>query len=392
MKLRLLCILLTAALLMTNQSDISGNGAPLSVRLGVPDTIQGEFISQSGISRVIVDAEIIMPEVSQADIVEALPRVFSTDEISSFIGRCRNDLDWYYAENGKPYDGAMPVIDYSREGVDVYRLWINTPCESTASTPEYRDISIVYGLTEEGELGFFPRLTYMKSNSFVEPDYLLPLTDGRAEDCTITLEEAIAYADAEVHAIAPDYAVSAYGQLPLQELGNKQQYYVFRYTRHLNGIPVNDSYAGENISKGSDYTAGLGVISAVVRDNGVCYLGYYNPYDTGGTVYENVNLLPFDDIWDIFQNVSLMSIQNLEISGELEENTMEVYEIRFGYMSVRQADGSYWYTPVWDFYARRRLAGTGSYAHADETRPVEGRSELTINAIDGTIINRSLGY
>ena len=73
---------------------------------------------------------------------------------------------------------------------------------------------------------------------------------------------------------------------------------------------------------------------------------------------------------------------------------MNVYEIRFGYMAVRQPDDvdTYEYVPVWDFYATRVLYGTGGYTHGKDFTPIWGNSELTINAVTGTVIDRDYGY
>ncbi len=392
------------------------DGQLLSENLGVPERVSGEFVSESGISRVIVDADIIFPEAVQADIVEAVPRVFTGEEIASVISRYEDEIGWYHVQGeGAKYAGEMPAVEYTSGGVNMYNLWINNiPGKMTYNTGqdsmeliremltpeqaqnyEFSYIIADYGVSQtSGKIGWTPELKYVRNNEGVEGDMLLPLTGGKAEDCSITLEEAVAMADKEVHAILPDYQMSAYGQLPRLELGSRKKYYIFRYTRHLNGIPVNDSYGGEYMSNddGSTYTSGLGVVTAVVRDQGLCYLSYHNPYDVGETVEENVELLPFSDIWDIFSNLALLSIQRLEIDENLQKNELEVYQVRFGYMSLLQADGSYRYTPVWDFYGRRYLAGTGPYGHAHEAAPIEGCSELTINAVNGTVIDRSLGY
>ena len=389
------------------------DGQLLSEKLEVPERVSGEFVSESGISRVTVDADIVFPEAVRADIVEAVPRVFTDEEVASVISRYKDEIGWYHVQGGAKYAGEMPAVEYTSGGVDMYNLWINNiPGQMTYTTGqdpmeqirekltpeqaenyEFSYILADYGVSPTtGKIGWTPKLEYIRNNEGTEGDMLLPLTGGRAEDCTITLEEAVSIADKEIHALLPDYQMSAYGQLPPLELGSKKKYYIFRYTRHLNGIPVNDSYGGENMALNNGYTSGLGVVTAVVRDEGICYLSYYNPYDLGETVEENVELLPFSDIWDIFSNLALLSIQKLEIDENLQKNELEVYQVRFGYMTVLQADGSYRYTPVWDFYGRRYLAGTGPYGHAHEAAPIEGLSELTINAVNGTVIDRSLGY
>ncbi len=424
MKGRYLCVLLALLLFFcpgctqeTPQETEESQGImgeALTETLGVPENVQGEFVSESGISRVIVDAEIVVPEIDHADIIEAIPRVFTEEEITSLITRHEDEIGWYDVHSVEAYKGEMPEIDYSVAGVDMYDLWIsNIPFDMQYSrdkdaiseikerlSPEqaenyvWTSFHVDYGLSAAtGKIGFPPSLEYMRSNVSVNMGDLQPLVEGKAADCTISLEEAIAMADAEVHEILPDYELSAYGQMPRYELGNPEQYYAFRYTRHLNGIPVNDAYGGEGMATGDyGYVSGLGVVSVVVNDGGVCLLIYDNPYDVGKTVEKNAELLSFDEIWDIFSRVALLSIQYLEIDENLHKNEMEIYEVRIGYMTVLPADGTYRYTPVWDFYGFRNLAGTGGYTHADEQAVIYGDSLLTINALNGTVIDRDLGY
>lgn len=404
MKIQISCFVLAVLLVFTctgcgerSTGDITSpaasaqhEGESLSTALGVPERIQGEFASESGISRVTVDAQVIVPDVPRVDVVAAIPRTFTDDEMRGFIARYDDGLDWRYAQTDQPYTGDLPEIERNTGGVDVYSLFIDIPVVDGA---DYRYITASYGLhSKTGALGWMQRLDYIKSPFLLDTDYLLPLTNGKAQGCSISLEKAIGYADEEVKALAPDYALTQYGQIPVWETVGNPQFYSFRYTRHIGGIPVSDCYGGESMNNDFDYTAGLGVITVIVRDDGVCYIEYSNPYDVGGIVEENIELLPFDAIWDIFQKIGLLSIQHLEVYEDLQKNNMEVYEIRLGYMSVRQADGGYLYLPVWDFYAKRVFGGTGGYANALQIDPVQGWSHLTINAIDGTIIDRDLGY
>ena len=387
---------------------------PLAEVLEVPEHGSDEFVLDSGISRVHVDAEIVFPEVDHVDVIEALPRVFTEEEIQSMITRYEDEIGWYDMQTAEPYSGWMPEIEDTSGGVDIYSLWLsNIPFHMTYSRNEnavdkikaglsaeqaenyvWMSLNVSYGLSARtGKIGFPPNLEWTRSNEDVNMDTLEPLSEGKAADCTISLEEAIALADAEVHAILPDYEVSDYGQLPLQDLGNQKQFYTFRYTRHLNGIPVNNTYGGESMATGEyGYLSGLGVVSVIVNDEGVCSFTYDNPYDVGETVQQSVELLSFEEIWEIFSQVALLSIQHLEIDENLQKNELNVHEIRFGYMTVLMADGTYQYTPVWDFYATRHMADTGGYAHADEQVVMYDRSELTINAMNGTVIDRTLGY
>lgn len=388
----------------TSQPD---NRETIAERLGVEPHYKAEYISDTAISVVTVDAEVVVPAAYSAAIIEAVPRPFSDEEVLAFINRHRKDLTWIDQLTEAEYDGHAPqpnpIYNADELGYKMYSLWIYDLDVFNAGQDRHH-ISVQYGLdTRTGKLAWAPKLEYLKSHYNLYASDILPLTDGRALGCSITLEEARAYADAEVQTFCPDYSLTAYGQMPAPNGGNSEmpaagagnpQYYIFRYTRHINGIPVNDDNGGEGVSNDYDYTSGLGVITVIIDDGGVCFLSYDNPYDLGPTIQEDCDLLSFRQITDIFAKVSLLSIQHLERNADLKENTMEVYKIQFGYMAVRQPDNinAYYYIPVWDFYGHRVLWGTGGYAHGKDGGVTWGRSVLTINAINGTIIDRDLGY
>ncbi|HHY83071.1 MAG TPA: hypothetical protein GX505_10410 [Clostridiales bacterium] len=372
------------------------NNGLIAEQLGISSTYKGRYTSDTGISSIIVDADVIVPEVNSVNIVEAIPRPFTDDEISAFIERHNEGLTWIDQATKEIYNGRGIEKDHNYDTSDagyyMYSLWIYNEDEFNQGR-DYHSIIVHYGLsTKTGKLAWEPQLEYIKSRYNLQVSDLLPLTDGKAEGCTITLDEARAYADEEIHAISPDYEMTNYGQMPVFNTVNNPQYYIFRYTQHINGIPVNDDFGGESCSNDYDYTSGLGVITIIVRDDGVCYVKYSNPYDIGRVIQENCDLLSFDQVMDIFSKVGLLSIQHLERNSDLKENIMQVYKIQLGYMAVRQPDNTYHYIPVWDFYGHRKLSGTGGYAHGEESGLIWGDSVLTINAIDGTVIDRNYGY
>lgn len=367
---------------------------PLKEQLKAPNRYTAYLTSESGISILDVDADIVVPEVTSIDTLEALPRPFTDEEFQDFL--CRHPMDWIHAVSGKAYNNTYDI--QTQYGITSYQVWLEAANQQEfdlLNTEDRYSVILQYSLDSDGQLAFFmPSLEYEANPVHLDVSECLPLTEGRAEGCTISLEEAIALADAEVHALAPDYEVTTYGQLPGRKFPQYKRYYLLRYTRHLNGIPVNEVYGGEgatNITE-TTYTAALGVISVIVRDDGICYLNYCNPYDVGDIMQENCELLPFSQIMDIFTTIGMLSARHLELEDGVQENTYHVYKIQLGYMTVLQADGSYRYTPVWDFYAEHTLSGTGMYAHGKDFGPLYGTSMLTIDAITGTVIDRSLGY
>lgn len=75
---------------------------PLAEVLEVPEHVSDEFVLDSGISRVHVDAEIVFPEVDHVDVIEALPRVFTEEEIQSMITRYEDEIGWYDMQTADP--------------------------------------------------------------------------------------------------------------------------------------------------------------------------------------------------------------------------------------------------------------------------------------------------
>lgn len=100
----------------------------------------------------------------------------------------------------------------------------------------------------------------------------------------------------------------------------------------------------------------------------------------------NVSLLSFDDIMKIFQKQIFM---NVYLDTGYPE-TMHITNIRLSYMRMRKPDSKdYYLLPVWDFL------GYCTDEDVDDLMSrswYENQSFLTINAIDGSIIDRNVGY
>jgi len=263
------------------------SGVLLKEKLGVPDTVEGEYISESGLTRVYVDAKVVVPEVSRVDVIEALPRVYTDEEVLSFYESHKEDWDWTYALSGKPYDGGVPTINKARDTggkYDDYEYWIIHDIESEEEVEDYRHFYVSYGIdTVTGGPEFL--LTFEYFRDYIRGNQVdfesQPLVNNKAADCTISLEEAIEYADKDVKALLPDYELTWYGQTPVSDIGipgvssmKAGQYYSLKYSRNLNGVSVNVSSTNVECSNDYGHTAGIGVVSVVVDDTGVIAFSY----------------------------------------------------------------------------------------------------------------------
>lgn len=122
-------------------------------------------------------------------------------------------------------------------------------------------------------------------------------------------------------------------------------------------------------------------IFASVQNGRLASLTWGDPLEVLGVENENVPLLPFDKIMEIFEKQVFMNIY-LD-SGE---RTIKVTDVYFSYRCVKKRDSDQYYLlPAWDFVGYDTLFGSkGSVKWKD--------SILSINAVDGSILNDLLGY
>ena len=154
------------------------------------------------------------------------------------------------------------------------------------------------------------------------------------------------------------------------------------------GIPVYDwnSYYG---SDSAAQKAGLSFaqlpikesLGAEVRGGQLVTLSWLDPLEVLRVENENVSLLPFENVMEIFQKQVFLNVY-LD-SGE---RTVKVTDVFFSYRCVKIPDSDQYYLlPAWDFVGYDTLiAGKGPVKWKD--------SILSVNAVDGSILNDLLGY
>ncbi len=135
-------------------------------------------------------------------------------------------------------------------------------------------------------------------------------------------------------------------------------------------------------------------VSFVIGKEGLLQAEIINLYEVGERRMENVKLLPFSEIAGIFEQ--MMQIKNADMSAR-HQNWIkyDIARAALGYVriydpTVDSRTGTL--VPAWDFFGSSDVEihydGETSVAHISDV----GHSVLTINAADGTVIDRSLGY
>jgi len=235
-----------------------------------------------------------------------------------------------------------------------------------------------------------------KGDNFIAIDYPI-------ENMKIGLgkEDAIIKADELLLNMNIDYmkvcfvAAGANFEEEINEVELEPQCYLLYYTREIDGIQINYDYRdGLTTSDTNQLSKPLAYESIVVSvdSNGVRTLdwnGYLDSQKIQKT-YSNVLILPFDAIKEILE-------ENLYINYAAENtNTKiicEISEIRLGLTRIiaKDSNDKFLLIPVWDFYGNVKVINESNIEN-QYFQCSEISSLITINAIDGTIINRYLGY
>lgn len=174
--------------------------------------------------------------------------------------------------------------------------------------------------------------------------------------------------------------------------GNLLKAYELQYVRKVNGVPVTCTDV-ECASGGMDSQARLWYyerITFVIDDGGIVELKWNAPYRILDTLVHSASMLPFEQIEDIFKK----KIVTANAWTESAEVDMNITEVRLGLMRVTEQNNNSQglLVPVWDFF--------GTFTQITEqdgkrfTQSFGGitYSFLTVNAVDGSIIDRNKGF
>lgn len=180
---------------------------------------------------------------------------------------------------------------------------------------------------------------------------------------------------------------------PVGEVG-----YGVHYTRVTEGIPVTytsaDGGTSEHDEGQADYSPAWPYegLYLIYDDGGLASFYWGDPYKLEDISEEYVFLLPFSEIEKIFEE--MMTAKYAFLPEGDSHTEFEIKEVRLGYMRIKEKNNSDVGTlvPVWDFFGSRVMI---RQTEAGEIRDVADgpyNSWFTINAMDGTVIDRDFGY
>ena len=423
------------------------NGAPeepaprntLSESLGAPDrcTDSAEGKVFGGVLKITVDATVEVPNVSAVPVYTVRTRVFSAAEKERMVRMLLGDGPYYNLNREKlQKDMERTSIEDCTQQIancddrvfgenfdyDGYRFAaefnLKTHLKNYAEMPEpgpmqpwtgsFADERVQVADAQNNFAGFGDGRMYLYdscANSASSFDVHAPRFARE--------EQAMEIAAAWFERLTGD-TVTAYGVAGDEDtfysvtLGRGNEDYGAKQLsvglmRTVAGIPVYPyrAYHGSDTGQQAagferDYDAPIHAedIAVLVSDGVVIAVNWNDAFAVIGTENENVALLPFSQILESFKKQIFRSVY-FDPSENGEENVicMVVERIVLSYMRVKKPNGNgeAYLLPVWDFMGYdynpkydRDLTGTKIwFSH---------QSLLTVNAIDGSIIDRDAGY
>ncbi len=392
----LVCLLLTGtALAVTVREQVS---APAQV----PDACQ----SNTGKTRITIDAAVHVPDAAQMYLIPVTCVAFD-DSMLTKLGA----IFWPGIENLEMAIEEGNEDQVYHEGVKQRGYWKHCASLTRMAKPDddihvqidnryYRmkDWNGVYGsqlsADVEFDLRYYRNITVNYDSPYMQTEVMgegidgHPLTSAQAIEIGKDFIRQLTDEPFELYAIGVQTG-SVYDKAKRAVIHEgTDQSYALAFTRVVADAPLlfaNHQGMSSHSYRTDLYTPPVGyeqIVMAIDREGRVTCLMWMNPYAIG-EVQSPQTLMPFDHILDVARQIMPLKYQWREKFGC--DIFCDVTRIDLGYMALLQRDKlAFALTPVWNFYGRN-WDTLDSYR--DAMRPL-----LTINAVDGTVVDLDYGY
>ena len=358
----------------------------LREQIGAPETIQESWTSASVPMLIRFDATVEVPEVEQVCRVAVTRHEFTAAEMER-IGS---------AVMGVPLSGLQYECIYSGWYED-WRCRVQSGdwrLQSGYSVLKGRRLcDEVYIWRESDDL---PGVGTSASLMCMRQAYGNPYTPEAAQNMAGELVAAIAPGRAMTawgtEACIPYWAGSSGAVENQTEFVQYPEAYVFCYTPVVGGIPELCTWEDSRMDEDNTYFPFLNDrIYIVIAPDGLEQVIWQDPEDYGAQV--PCELLSFEQIMSVARE--LLPLKQADVARLLGDQAgLIVDRITLSYCRVRRRDAqdAYELVPVWDFFGRTARHVDGELHSESAPGEMPCLSLLTINAIDGLVIDRSYGY
>lgn len=380
--------------------------ADVQSQVKAPAHVTDTFQSNAGKTVVSIDADVTVPNVDKIPIYLVSPRLFTAEEMTRtanvlFGGRKWTGSTEYFTQSHTAYDGSTSTIYQASFGTveEGDGLYFPVPV-SVMNVQGYR---LTNGMMQNTFIRYSRWNEQLLDTSLPHYDVegatqLVTPADGRQPNgCGISMEKAKEQAEAIVARIAPHMVYAGCG---IKTENARQSLHPGQYSTDVDPTGLREAWVFYytpmydlpcNFAKSGLVTYNYSVrcreesLCVIMDDEGVQDLYWYQPYDIVGTLQENCSLLPFDSVMQVARSILPLTLASYEREGTGAR--ARITDIRLGYLRVMRPGQPDTLTliPVWDFYGT--VTFNGGYVQNWACH-----SWLTINAIDGTVIDRQYGY
>ena len=416
------------------------DNSALLAALEVPERFTGDWTGVNGFVHVTADAEIVLPNADKIPTGSIGRRDFTQEDADNLM-RVLLKGNTLYEELGMTKQqalerleqlqamqrGEIPVdLDGGYEALPVaIERWAEyartapdgderVPAE-TSFVSKSENLEEIYGWTElDGKkvhffiqncAGFLDHAAVFVDGygdvNFSSAVAISLVQDELPEPLTVDfpLEDAIRQGDALMEELGFEHVVcdSAY---PVLFTRSKETGYELQYVRCLNGFPISwTPIRGGAVPEDESYSGAwhYEVITLDYTKDGLVYFYWVSPHTEPVLQVEDTQLMPFDQITEIFAKMIMVKNSDVQIANERNGfDTVRNYDItkvKLGLMRIK-AKGSFdegLLVPVWDFWGEERWESDSPLVQ-EVSGEEPSKIILTINAIDGSVIDRELGY
>ena len=327
----------------------------------------------------------------EEEAIETAPETAEKREVTPSFGIA------YEGEKGEEeevdtdcFGGVVETAD----GIYNYSINYRMKPDVTFSIERRReDLADPYVFSSWTEAGF---LMDIDGENHISEEQIQSKLNVSFEDAKKTAEEKIERLGWDLKLFGWDYAVFCEGEGGANADHMLDAGYQFYFSRELDKVPVTHTveYGGGL----EDMDSTLAVWSyerceIIVGDDGIQWVNIINPYEIGEVQTANVKLLDFDQVIGIYEQ--MMEVSNADITRYETHREYHIRRITLGYMRIydptKDSDTGL-LVPVWDFFGGFDLTEPDGTSMVKNTGEHSTQSHLTINAIDGTVIDRGLGY
>lgn len=415
----------------------------LAEALGAPATYQDSFSNGKGDVSVTVDADVQIPDVESFPVIQVKISDFSQEQVDRFAAYFLKDAELFTEEQVRTKEEIqvsiieeqqqLDMMKGDKEGTEMVQGYLKDlekeyskapeQRKRTAATTQLNDTEYGRGISVVAELGKDEAALFDVYNSDAyryfhfhntgkgryEPDFFqtepqsgpprgMEMTRDEAEQAVMQCLAGLGINNMQTE--STDIATFFRNSLDYNDEDYKKsakQCYVFNLVRTVGGIPLSNIQPSTPLDTDDpeafvpeepDYNLVREPekLEILVDDTGIVQFNWVNPTEEIGVLSEHAALMPFHDV--LQKAKDNMFYKNYTAYGSSAE--IVIWTIKLGMMRIMRKDkpDEYLLVPVWDFIGNHK----DIIGNKDEWLPFGAESFVTINAIDGSNINRGWGY